>query len=48
MRDNVTEAISGFEQDDFVKVKGVIHKYNGAGSSRYTRCAGWANRKSNT
>jgi len=29
MWDNVAEAISGFEQDDFVKVKGVIHKYNG-------------------
>ena len=29
MWDNVNEAISGFEQDDFVKVKGVIHKYNG-------------------
>ncbi len=29
MWDNVNDAISGFEQDDFVKVKGVIHKYNG-------------------
>ncbi|MGD0898260.1 MAG: OB-fold nucleic acid binding domain-containing protein, partial [Thermoguttaceae bacterium] len=29
MWDNVAEAISGFEQDDFVKVKGVVHKYNG-------------------
>src|SRR5271167_1347616 len=29
MWDNVAEAISGFDQDDFVKVKGVIHKYNG-------------------
>jgi 3'-5' exoribonuclease len=29
MWDNVGDAISGFEQDDFVKVKGVIHKYNG-------------------
>jgi 3'-5' exoribonuclease len=29
MWDNVNDAISGFDQDDFVKVKGVIHKYNG-------------------
>ncbi len=29
MWDNVNEAISGFDQDDFVKVKGVVHKYNG-------------------
>jgi len=29
MWDNVNDAISTFEQDDFVKVKGVIHKYNG-------------------
>jgi len=29
MWDNVADAISGFEQDDFVKVKGVVHKYNG-------------------
>ena len=29
MWDNVADAISAFEQDDFVKVKGVVHKYNG-------------------
>jgi len=29
MWDNVNDAISAFEQDDFVKVKGVVHKYNG-------------------
>ncbi len=29
MWDNVNDAIAAFEQDDFVKVKGVIHKYNG-------------------
>ncbi|HTV65101.1 MAG TPA: OB-fold nucleic acid binding domain-containing protein, partial [Bryocella sp.] len=29
MWDNVNDAISEFDQDDFVKVKGVIHKYNG-------------------
>ncbi len=29
MWDNVTEAIDAFEQDDFVKVKGAVHKYNG-------------------
>ena len=29
MWDNVADAISAFEQDDFVKVKGIIHKYNG-------------------
>ena len=29
MWDNVADAIDAFEQDDFVKVKGVIHKYNG-------------------
>ena len=29
MWDNVGDAISAFEQDDFVKVKGVVHKYNG-------------------
>ena len=29
MWDNVTDAINAFEQDDFVKVKGVIQKYNG-------------------
>ncbi len=29
MWDNVNDTISAFEQDDFVKVKGIIHKYNG-------------------
>lgn len=29
MWDNVSDAIDGFDQDDFVKAKGVIHKYNG-------------------
>jgi 3'-5' exoribonuclease len=29
MWDNVNDAISAFEQDDFVKVKGIVHKYNG-------------------
>jgi len=29
MWDNVQDAITGFDQDDFVKVKGLIHKYNG-------------------
>jgi 3'-5' exoribonuclease len=29
MWDNVADAVSAFEQDDFVKVKGVVHKYNG-------------------
>ena len=29
MWDNVTDAIDAFEQDDFVKVKGMIHSYNG-------------------
>ena len=29
MWDNVNDALSAFEQDDFVKVKGVVHKYNG-------------------
>src|SRR5271157_887978 len=29
MWDNVADAIDTFEQDDSVKVKGVIHKYNG-------------------
>jgi 3'-5' exoribonuclease len=29
MWDNVADAVDVFEQDDFVKVKGVIHKYNG-------------------
>ena len=29
MWDNVNDTISAFDQDDFVKVKGVIHKYNG-------------------
>jgi 3'-5' exoribonuclease len=29
MWDNVNDALSTFDQDDFVKVKGVIHKYNG-------------------
>ena len=29
MWDNVQDTLSAFEQDDFVKVKGVIHKYNG-------------------
>ncbi len=28
MWDNVAEAISAFEQDDFIKVKGLINKYN--------------------
>jgi len=29
MWDNVADAVSAFEQDDFVKVKGAVHKYNG-------------------
>src|SRR5271165_3386668 len=29
MWDNVADSLDAFEQDDFVKVKGVIHKYNG-------------------
>ena len=29
MWDNVNDALTAFEQDDFVKVKGIIHKYNG-------------------
>ena len=29
MWDNVNDALAAFDQDDFVKVKGVIHKYNG-------------------
>jgi 3'-5' exoribonuclease len=29
MWDNVSDALDAFEQDDFVKVKGVIHKYSG-------------------
>ncbi len=29
MWDNVGDAISHFDQDDFIKVKGILHKYNG-------------------
>ena len=29
MWDNVQDTLNAFEQDDFVKVKGIIHKYNG-------------------
>ena len=29
MWDNVGDTISAFDQDDFVKVKGILHKYNG-------------------
>jgi 3'-5' exoribonuclease len=29
MWDNVADAVEAFEQDDFVKVKGLLHKYNG-------------------
>ena len=29
MWDNVADTLDAFDQDDFVKVKGVIHKYNG-------------------
>ena len=29
MWDNVADALNAFEQDDFVKVKGMVHKYNG-------------------
>ena len=29
MWDNVSDALDTFGQDDFVKAKGVIHKYNG-------------------
>ncbi len=29
MWDNVNDALATFDQDDFVKVKGVVHKYNG-------------------
>ncbi len=29
MWDNVADTLDAFEQDDFVKVKGMVHKYNG-------------------
>ena len=29
MWDNVGDSISAFDQDDFIKVKGILHKYNG-------------------
>ncbi len=29
MWDNVSDAVSSFDQDDFIKVKGLLHKYNG-------------------
>ena len=29
MWDNVDDTISSFDQDDFIKVKGILHKYNG-------------------
>ena len=29
MWDNVGDTISSFDQDDFIKVKGILHKYNG-------------------
>ncbi len=29
MWDNVSDSLDAFDQDDFVKVKGVVHKYNG-------------------
>src|ERR1035441_1114008 len=29
MWDNVADTLDSFQQDDFVKVKGVVHKYNG-------------------
>ncbi len=29
MWDNVGDTISSFEQDDFIKAKGILHKYNG-------------------
>ena len=29
MWDNVGDALNAFEQDDFVKVKGMVQKYNG-------------------
>jgi 3'-5' exoribonuclease len=29
MWDNVSEALNAFEQDDFVKIKGMVQKYNG-------------------
>src|SRR5579862_5836176 len=29
MWDNVADTLDAFDQDDFVKVKGVVHKYNG-------------------
>ena len=29
MWDNVGDSISSFDQDDFIKVKGILHKYNG-------------------
>jgi 3'-5' exoribonuclease len=29
MWDNVTDALNAFEQDDFIKVKGMVQKYNG-------------------
>ncbi len=29
MWDNVTDTLHSFEQDDFIKVKGMVQKYNG-------------------
>ncbi len=39
MWDNVEEVLNAFDQDDFVKIKGLVNKYS---------CASWARRKSNS
>jgi len=46
MWDNVEEVLDAFEQDDFLKIKGLINKYRTVFSSPSTSCASWANPKS--
>ena len=37
MWDNVNEHIGSFDQDDFVKIRGLLNKFNG----RFQRAVGW-------
>ena len=48
MWDNVEEVLNAFEQDDFLKIKGLVNKYKNRFQLTSTSCAGWANRKLNS
>src|SRR5579859_3048615 len=47
MWDNVSEYLGCFEQDDFVKIRGLINKFNGRFQLTIQSCAPWKSRKWN-